>query len=336
MEKLDNVLERHEGSENGTEDQEDTQDGAGESLEELPDNRLFGIYERYIGEPEDETDVYLGFTFFVGGIGFGVIAFLFILLSSVFEPGTSGFWTGRRLAITLGTLGLPSFLLGVVVLLPVKKRAAYAAGVGGFICLLAVAFFNTVYPHSFNVPGEADYTLEVIAFYSVGLATVIASMSSALIAYYLEKVKPAQEVMREIEEEEDEEDISDEKIRSDIDEAMANSDISWGGVEKKDMKKLEFSTPESEMKVQNAGTNVKPKTKRTKGNVDDAVAGLKSMRGGQKNEAKSETTVDDQTQALKELKKRKQERGEDSKIQTGAETESQGFLDRIKNALGLQ
>ena len=28
---------------------------------ETPDNVLFDLYERYIGEPEAETDVYLGF-----------------------------------------------------------------------------------------------------------------------------------------------------------------------------------------------------------------------------------------------------------------------------------
>ena len=44
--------------------EEAAEDGSGEAV---PDNVLYDLYETYIGEPEEETDVYLGFGLFFGG-----------------------------------------------------------------------------------------------------------------------------------------------------------------------------------------------------------------------------------------------------------------------------
>ena len=49
-----------------------------------PDNVLFEWYERYIGDPETETDVYLGFALFFGGI------FAVVLLVSEHAHGWFG------------------------------------------------------------------------------------------------------------------------------------------------------------------------------------------------------------------------------------------------------
>ncbi len=44
------------------------------AAEQAADGYLFDLYRRYIGEPEDRTDVYVGFGLFLGGIGLAIVA----------------------------------------------------------------------------------------------------------------------------------------------------------------------------------------------------------------------------------------------------------------------
>lgn len=200
------------------------------------DSVLFEWYGRYIGEPDARTDVYAGFGLFFGGIALALCGFVLFLWSATVEPGGDPYWTLRRVAIVSASLGLLTGMVGIVVLLPVSRRALYAAGSGTAVCLVSMAFFLAVYPSNWNVQGAVDYSAQGIALYAGGLATVLAATGAALVAHQIERSRPAPV------EEDSPEEISDERVARDIDEAMAGVELSWGGVRRKETRRLAVDT----------------------------------------------------------------------------------------------
>ena len=307
--------------------------------ESPPDNPLYNLYRQYIGEPEEETDVYLGFGLFFGGIVVGIVALLLTVVSfTSFEAGTDPFWNWTRIAYALGMLSLPATITGIVVLLPVERRAVYASAAGGVIDLAAVVWFVSVYPGQWNEYGVGA-TLGVISLYALGLVLVVGSTGAALVADQLERYRkpgPADIEPMEEDEPEEEESISDAEIQADIDQAMSGVDLSWGGVEKSQNRRLQFSVDE-EMDT-SAFSQQSAKVTRSQG-VDSQIQNLKAMKGGEKKTATSNTTVDDQTQKLKELRERRQReeqrKSEESSSIAAATGANGGFIARIKRALGL-
>ena len=291
------------------------------------ENQLFEWYRTYIGEPDARTDVYLGFGLFFGGIALGVIALVLFLWGSAAEPRTAAYFARIGPAYTLGMLSLPAAMIGIVVLLPVEKKAQYAAAVGGAINLAAVLGFNVVYPADWNGYG-ADYTMEVVAAYATGLTVVVGATGAALVAHQLAQVTPAPGDIEATADEDDEETISDEQIESDIESAMEGVDMSWGGVEKHEGRKISINT-DSDIDVD--GMNVEAETSRSSG-VDSQVQGLRQMKGGEKKTATSESTVDDQTAKLNELRQQKREDSESASADEGGLA---GLLSRLRNRLGL-
>ena len=286
------------------------------SAEQPPDGYLFDLYRRYIGEPEDRTDIYVGFSLFLGGIGLGIISLLLVLWSSRFEVRTDAYFTWTEPASALVMLALPLLMLGIVVLLPSERRVLYTSVAGVAVTAAAVVAFLYAYPDDWNGYG-ADYTAEVVAVYAVGLAGVTASTGAALIAHYLDM---AREVNRVETDDESGESYSDEEIQQDIDEAMDGVELSWGGVEKTEHTRLSFSEDEfDEVDVDSVGTT----TTRSSG-VDAQVAGLKGLKGGETKKTTSSSTVDDQTQKLKEL--REQKRAEQAAEDDGGFTSSLSSL----------
>ncbi|MFB6211927.1 MAG: permease [Halobacteriales archaeon] len=309
--------------------------------EEQADGRLLALYRRYIGEPDAETDVYLGFALFFGGIAFGLLGFVIFLGSVGVTAGTDLFWQLREIAIVLATIGLPAFLIGIVVLLPVSDRARYGAAVGGAVSLIAVIAFIAVYPQNWNVQAGPDYSAEGIAVYAIGLAILVAATGAALVAHQLERVRPGSGDGDASDapatggggstgssgEDAAGETVTDEQVRADIDDALSGAELTWGGVEKSDTKRLQIETDAPELD-DSQFEDVEATTTRSAGNsVDDAVAGLQQLKGGQPEEASSEGTVDDQTAALRELKEQQE--------QELAE-EDDGALGRLKRTLGLE
>jgi len=138
-----------------------------------PENRLFDWYRTYIGEPDARTDVYLGFGLFFGGIALGVLALVLFLWGSLAEPRTDPYFARIGPAYTLGMLSLPMAMIGIVTLLPVEKKAHYAAAAGGVVNLAAVVWFNVAYPADWNGYG-ADQTMQVVSVYATGLTVVVA------------------------------------------------------------------------------------------------------------------------------------------------------------------
>ena len=284
--------------------------------ERSTDGYLFDLYRRYVGEPEARTDVYVGFGLFLGGIGLAIVALLLFAWSSTLEAPSSEYFAWVQPAYALGMIALPATMLGIVVLLPSERRVQYISIAGVAVTIAAVGGFVWSYPSDWNTHG-ANYTIYVVAAYAIGLAGLTASTGAALIAHYLDlAATPATEASSD---EEDEEHYSDEEIRSDIDAAMEGVELSWGGVEKTEHKRLSFTEHEFEGVDLDAGT----KTKRSSG-VDSQVAGLKGLKGGETKTTTSSSTVDDQTEKLRALREQQQ-------MEELATEESPGLLARLKS-----
>ncbi|MFA9415640.1 permease [Natrinema sp. HArc-T2] len=273
------------------------------AAEQAPDGYLFDLYRRYIGEPEDRTDVYVGFGLFLGGIGLAVVALLLFLWGNTNPARSASYFAWVGPAYGLAMVAVPVLMLGIVTLLPAERRVLYTSIGGATITLAAVAGFLSVYPHHWNGYGN-DYTVQVVAVYAVGLAGITASTGAALIAHYLDMAQQADVVVSD--EEDDDPDVTDTEVQQDIDDAMDGVELSWGGVEKTEHKRLSFS--EDDFDDVSVDTNAGTTTTRSSG-VDAQVAGLKGLKGGETKQTTSSSTVDDQTAKLKEL--REQQRAEE-------------------------
>ncbi|SDR41918.1 DUF7139 domain-containing protein [Natronobacterium texcoconense] len=297
------------------------------SAEESTDGYLFDLYRQYIGEPEDRTDVYVGFGLFLGGIGLAVVALLLFLWSTTLEARSSAYFAWVEPAYMVAMLSVPLALLGVVVLLPSERRMLYTSIAGVAITFGAVVGFYVAYPEDW-LYGD-DYTVEIVATYAIGLAGVAASTGAALIAHYLDMAQTVDR-LEEATEETETESYTDEEIQQDIDDAMADVELSWGGVEKNDNTRLSFSDHEfDDVEVDtSAGTT----TTRSSG-IDAQVNSLKGLKSGESKTTTSSATVDEQTEKLREL--REQKRAEEETDDEGdAKAKLTSIVDRFRAFVG--
>jgi hypothetical protein len=290
--------------------------------EELPDNRLFEWYRSFIGEPDAKTDVYLGFGLFFAGVvlALGAMA-IYLYALTAGPPDTPAFYRPAEWAYGMGMLAIPVATTAVVVLLPIDRRAVYATAGGDVLIVLSVILFREAYWSDWQGYGAGE-TVLVLALYALGLALVVGSTGAALVADQIERARmpePSEiEPMEEEEEQTAEESYTEDEIRRDIDEAMAEVEITWGGVEKHEGRSLSF---EQDTDLDTSGLDIEPEKTRSS-SVDEQVAGLQGLKGGQENRATSQSTVDDQTQKLNELKAQKRQEGE-------TQDRSGGFLGNL-------
>ncbi|MFP9191962.1 permease [Natrialbaceae archaeon A-CW1-1] len=300
------------------------------AAEDPADGYLFDLYRRYIGEPDDRTDIYVGFGLFLGGIGLAVIALVVFLWGTTYDHGSSEYFNWLRPAYALGMVSLPALMLGIVVLLPSERRMRYISA--GSLALTAAAAVGFVLAYPSNWLYNDDYSILIVGTYAVGLAGVTASTGAALIAHYLDMARAVEHAAADEDEDEDEGPAyTDAEIQSDIDAAMEGVELSWGGVEKSENKRLTFS--DHDFDSENLDTNMATKTTRSTG-VDAQVAGLKGLKGGEKKTAVSESTVDDQTQKLKALREQRQKEqaatAEASGNDGGVRNPLSGVLERLR------
>jgi len=297
--------------------------------DDTDDGRLFEWYRTYIGEPDREIDVYLGFALFFAGIGFGIAAFVIGAVGQLTGAGgPSADFIYREAAIGVGMLALPATLSSVVVLLPVSKRAVYGAVAGSTVALVGLGLFIWAYPYNWAVGSGPTYSIQVLFVYGVGLAVLLAATGGALVAYHIDRAKPRPGDFS-ADESDDSDDITDEQIESDIESAMEDVDLTWGGVERSEGSDLTIRETESEADMDVAGLDVEAERVHRSG-VDEQVAGLAMVKGGQKTTDRSESTVDDQTNKLAELRERKRKEAENEED----ETVLGGVLNRIAAILG--
>jgi hypothetical protein len=208
-----------------------------------------------------------------------IVAFLWSTTYSSFGPIKYVF---REVAVTAGASGIPIILLSTAVLLPVSRRVDLI-GTGGVIaCLLATAQFAAVYPRAAAWNQSSSL---IVSVYAIGAIIVLTAAGTALSGYRIEMVVNATatqesatdnpETTSESEDEEDE--ISDERVERQIESAMAAAELNWGGVERDDGQTLQFTANEDEYDARNV-TKAGVKESRG-GSVDDAVEGLQGLRG---------------------------------------------------------
>jgi hypothetical protein len=281
-------------------------------------DRFVALYRAYIGEPDSRTDVYLGFALFFAGLGLGLVGLALFAVERGVLAGEA-FWL-REIAFATGALGLPVVLSSVVVLLPADRRAAYVALGGLATTVAAIGFFVSVYPSNWNY--GADYSLQGVTVYAVGLVSLLAATGSALVGYHIERVGggPAPDAAAADDGGGDPA-VTEAQVERDIEEAMSETELSWGGVEKVETERLSI-TPDADLDDHNFDQS-QAKVHRSS-SVDEQLSALKGMKGGQQR-TDSGSGVDDQANALKEL--REQKRRE-------AEAEPDGILGRLKGLVG--
>ena len=295
-------------------------------------NPLLEYYRRYVGDPDRAVDVYAGFGLFFVGLGLGVVGVAVFLYSATLPPNSTAMYSVREVAAVAAALGLPGLLLGVVVLLPVDRRMLYLGGAGSAVTVAAVGWFVTVYPYDWNVPEPPDYSAQVVALYSAGLVAVIAATGAALVAHRVEQaadsvtVEPDSTAADQSSESADAaaETVTDEAVRADIERELEKTELTWGGVERSEGRRLQLDTSVVDDADVDPGTlsGSATETRTTSGTVDDAVSQLAGLQGGTQNTASGEST-DDQADALRAL--REQQRAEEA-----AEAEDESVADRIR------
>lgn len=287
----------------------DDPDGPGES------GGLLGLYRRYVGDPDRRSDVYAGFGLFFAGIALFAVGVATFLWSASLSPDDRYTYAVREVAAVASAVGLPALLSGAVVLLPVDRRTVYAAGAGSAVCLAAVGVFVRAYPDNWNWVSPVDYTAEGVAVYSLGLVVVIAATGAALVAHQVERASgaatgaPAGDPEGTIPGTGDTGDagptVTDEQVEADIQDALDSTEITWGGVEKRETRRLELDMGELEDTDAVEMSGEGGTTARSSGEgVDEAVSGLRNLKGGEPETATSDADVDDQTAALRELRER--------------------------------
>ncbi len=309
------------------------------------ENRLLEYYRRYVGDPDRTIDVYAGFGLFFAGIGLGLVGVAIFFYSATLPSEALSTYAVREVAGVAAAVGLPALLLGVVVLLPVDRRMVYLAGVGTVITLVAVGLFTWAYPYYWNVP-DTDYSAQVVAVYTLGLVAVIAATGSALVAHRVERATGvagggaagggaaasgaggegaaggASDAGA------DGEAVTDAEVRADIERELEDAELTWGGVERSETRRLELDTSAvDDVDVDReklAGSATETRT--TSGTVNDAVSELKGLQGGEKKTASGSGT-DDQAAKLRELREQQRKEAE-------ADDEEGSVVDRIKGLFG--
>jgi len=128
---------------------------------------LFKLYEHYVGEPDSSKDVYGYWLFIVGYIigAAGVATFV------VGYAGEGNPYTLIRISGVTAATGLAFCLLGIVLMLPVRRRGIQVSFVGLLISLGGVGFFAWAYPYNWRQLGT-DYSVEVISVYTLGIGII--------------------------------------------------------------------------------------------------------------------------------------------------------------------
>jgi hypothetical protein len=261
-------------------------------------NQLVSYYHQYIGDPDRTIDIYAGFGTFFLGLGLGLAGIVIFLYGASLSETA---YALREIAVVTGAIGAPALLVGVVILLPVDKRMLAVAGGGSVICMVGIARFVSAYPTNFNV-GGADATAEVVGIYSVGLVLVVAATAAALIAH---RVEQASATVATESEDDEAETVSDEEVEADIQRELEDAEISWGGVEKRETRRLNLDTSALDDVDRENLPESSIETRTSDSSVDDAVSQLQGLQGGNMKTASGQST-DDQAAALSELKQQQQ------------------------------
>ena len=307
-----------------TEGSSQIDDGSGDSVSSTERGPLLSIYRRYIGEPESQRDVYVGFATFFGGIALGFVGLVLFLYSGMQPNGSTAFWQLREVALAAVMLGLPAVALSFAVLLPVGQRTMAASLVGAGICAVGAVWLTQVYPYQWTSAGN---DISVLSTYAAGIVLLAASTGSSLVAQYVDSVAPREADTATTDSEATDDSVSDDQVAEDIEEAMSDSSLTWGGLETEpNTERLTLNMPEHP-DIDGASVESATETRSAADEVDDAVSGLQQLQGGEQ-ETQRVASSDDQVDALTRVR----EQQETDDIETGVERE-RGVLAWLRRKL---
>jgi len=145
-----------------------------------PESMLLDCYRSYIGDLENVTaiDVFVGGGLTGGGLVLALAGWAVFLWNETTTYGTGGFYTVRELSIVAAAIGIPLFLLGVVLMLVGTDRMTAVALSGVAFCLVAVMLFVVTYPNHWDAPAQFNAPLGV-SLYGLGAAALVFATGAA-------------------------------------------------------------------------------------------------------------------------------------------------------------
>lgn len=139
------------------------------SNDRLRPNLWYRLFTKYVGEPQSRKEVY-GFLLLLVGYFLPLIGILTFLFGSTGQMGDEAF-AAREAAYALMALGLPVWLLGIVLILPVSPPGIMTAVFGVVVSVEAIWLFTLLYPAQWVIAGSSLIWI-VIAVYAVGILFV--------------------------------------------------------------------------------------------------------------------------------------------------------------------
>ncbi|WP_121740960.1 DUF1508 domain-containing protein [Natronorubrum halophilum] len=132
--------------------------------------KLFRLYEHYVGEPDSSKDVY-GYWLFIFGYVLGAAGVFTFVAGYAGSGGSADFYTLTRVSGVAAATGLAFCLFGIVLMLPVRRIGIYASIFGLLVALGGVVFFGWAYPYNWRELGT-DYSVQVITVYTLGVGII--------------------------------------------------------------------------------------------------------------------------------------------------------------------
>ncbi|WP_049927662.1 DUF1508 domain-containing protein [Halopiger goleimassiliensis] len=126
--------------------------------------KLYRLYELYVGEPDSRSDVY-GYWLFIIGYLVGAAGVLVFVVSYAGQTEAYGL---IRVSSAIAGTGAAVGLFGIVLMLPLRKRGIQASVIGLVIALAGVAVSAWAYPEDWLGHGM-DLTVEAVAITSAGI-----------------------------------------------------------------------------------------------------------------------------------------------------------------------
>ncbi|TKX85986.1 hypothetical protein EXE43_10810, partial [Halorubrum sp. SS5] len=122
--------------------------------------------------------------------------------------------------------------------------------------------------------------------------------------------------------------VTEESVRADIERELEDAELTWGGVERSETRRLELNTSavdDADVDAEKlAGSATETRT--TSGAVNDAVSELKGLQGGDVKTDSGQGT-DDQAAKLRELREQQRKDAEEA-------AEDESVVDKIKGLFG--
>ncbi|PSP63002.1 hypothetical protein BRC76_03780 [Halobacteriales archaeon QH_8_67_36] len=133
-------------------------------------------------EGRDPRRVYAGAALAILGALAVVLGLLVVTTPVGGWLGASDLRAAEKLAGTLGGLGIPAMLLGVVAVLPSSRRENVGVIVGAGFCLAGVALFRVAYPERWTT-GAETLAFETAMAYFVGSALAFWFVFTAMASF---------------------------------------------------------------------------------------------------------------------------------------------------------